>query len=1132
MSAGQPTDASVDADTGATDSDASMSSKTGPSARGEWLIRSALAAAAMAVLLSMQFVGQLDELLGQIQVSGNHPSIVGLTGPLQRTDAEEWARAVNDWTAWDLVVCPELAFDQACPRQPSIAGPALARTTVRLDAVLLVPAYTLFLVLFWLRARQRRPDAGVAGADGASPSETSAEHAHEAPGDAVEAPGTRSDRRTLIDWLSSASASMWLPVAATIAAVSDLAENLLVLRMLDSVSCERFQCSYDGAAHLDRLIDLASTLKWVALLACGVIVGARVVAVVLERFEWRLFRRSFAFLLTAVLLVVLLGVDQSLDVLRRLSGWQLLITGGSFVLMLAVLATAERRAVQRRGRPPTVVRTTTAATWLSYATWLLPAGALLFLAWMTDSPGLWGGALVLFAVGLVSAVLEGHDPPAYDNPPLSSERNRAGQGLVFGTTLGIALVSFPSALIAANTSEAFYVAHGDFGDAVSKGGWKLAVAGLAALLAAMALPSVVEALVEHSKALITGPSAALAASLAAITLVIGLLFSDPDRSADIARGIGAAGVLFLFLTALLGLAGLLREATLWMAPPTPSLEDPEPRLVAPWRYPAVFRAMRVRGPALTALFVASVLVASLLVDPAGYHDVHWNGEVDDTVEQVSVGSAFEDWLQATQDPAASDLGDDVRPVRPMLVVSSSGGGVRAAYWTAAVLSCIIERESVRTGPAGADGAATGPVDPCGAPADREAVQRRRQGLFLMSGISGGSLGLVSYDAHRRTDRPSSAAAAAGSPTWYREVLGEDFLSPTIARWLFGDVPNILLRRDGGIDRARALEREWERPWGEDRALSTGFLEQQLSDPRTGPRLLLNSYSAEDGCRLNVSVLSASESRPLDHCNEGSQTILDGTTDFSAFARCHDDPDDGTLDDIPLSTAALLSARFPFVTPSARIACESSDDGVTYAVDGGYLDTSGASPIVELWPSVEQEVSAYNAERGNTDCVVPFFLQIDNGYSDVSTPLGGTTVAHDPRPNELTLPLAAQRQAPGGVANRARAAAQRLFGQEPFDSAGTQVIRTAGFDQPSVLRFARISTQGHPGTKAPLGWVLSPAAMRDLDDQLAGQGLPIEFVRAWLDGGEPPMPFGQGRFSAGLPHTASAQPPVPLACQAG
>ena len=215
---------------------------------------------------------------------------------------------------------------------------------------------------------------------------------------------------------------------------------------------------------------------------------------------------------------------------------------------------------------------------------------------------------------------------------------------------------------------------------------------------------------------------------------------------------------------------------------------------------------------------------------------------------------------------------------------------------------------------------------------------------------------------------------------------------------------------------RDLERGWERDWKTGTAggdtLGRGLLELQHERPEL-PLLLLNGTSVADGCRFNTSILDINFEAPgakrdvAERCRStepfewaGEETLnperhavtgrstLPATRDFHDF-RCRQ-----TVD-IPLSSAALLSARFPFVSPAGRIAQDCGNRKVSYVVDGGYLETSGASPIIEILGRLLPRITENN-EDPDRRCVVPFFIQIDNGdagYRNLSA-----------RPLELNVPF--------------------------------------------------------------------------------------------------------------------------------
>ena len=256
-----------------------------------------------------------------------------------------------------------------------------------------------------------------------------------------------------------------------------------------------------------------------------------------------------------------------------------------------------------------------------------------------------------------------------------------------------------------------------------------------------------------------------------------------------------------------------------------------------------------------------------------------------------------------------------------------------------MLDCIVERD----GPS---------IDPCARPADPGVVAARRRALMMMSGISGGSLGLATYVAAVGAQWDSDDAGVAPLDAgWYDQRLGDDYLAPDVAAWLFNDGINALLRPGHGVDRAAVMERAWEASWNTD-ALAAGFLAGQRSGGQ--PLLLLNGYNVEDGCRVNTSVLAAAHGAAVSTCRavpNGQLSLLRSTADL-ASQLCPGE-------DIRMSTAALNSARFPFVSPSGHVAgCSEprrpGDRNVPpdlELVDGGYRETSGASLLVELWPSL-------------------------------------------------------------------------------------------------------------------------------------------------------------------------------------
>ena len=272
---------------------------------------------------------------------------------------------------------------------------------------------------------------------------------------------------------------------------------------------------------------------------------------------------------------------------------------------------------------------------------------------------------------------------------------------------------------------------------------------------------------------------------------------------------------------------------------------------------------------------------------------------------------------------------------PLFVVAAEGGGIRAAYWTAMVLAQLEDLN---------------PGFSCH--------------LFAVSGVSGGSLGGAVFAALVAELVEKGELRCDGQPferqidlaPRVREILGQDFLAPTLAGMLFPDVVQRFLPLPGRFalpDRARYLERSWEaahppfqRPlrelWlGEDAPHGRGPL-----PPRTRryvvPSLFLNGTWVENGDRVVTTNLDIAEA--------------------DSFVRLDDML--GCLGrSIRLSTAAHMSARFTYVSPAGtvRVAdpshCRAAKDVVgkrLHVVDGGYFENSGAQTAAEIidqlrWP---------------------------------------------------------------------------------------------------------------------------------------------------------------------------------------
>jgi hypothetical protein len=557
-----------------------------------------------------------------------------------------------------------------------------------------------------------------------------------------------------------------------------------------------------------------------------------------------------------------------------------------------------------------------------------------------------------------------------------------------------------------------------------------------------------------------------------------------DRFWGASYTVGTIGVLALFL---IFASVILSALILFLEPLRPA---------------AIFRMLRLRRTPVLSILLAWMIVTTGILGGAGDHDARLlpsrsalpgcgptreaGGAATTQQPPASVGvdDVFDRWKSKNlrQPPGSGDTTQKAGV--PLLMVASSGGGIRATYFTLAALQELFD-----------DAGARDPCDPSGW------RPRRVDRVLALSGVSGGSLG-VAFFAAQLTDPSVDDRDAARALA--EHVGGRDYLSPTMAWALFMDTAQALVRMPLRRDRAAVLEEAWERSLGPAGPLGRGLRELWFGHPGV-PLLLLNGTTVESGCRFNASVLDANVELPeddpvaapgrdiaraclsLEAFSRGA--VLGGTRLFAATVDlvdflCSED----RIGDIRLSTAALLSARFPGISPAAGIPwhegcikaeAERKHAPTTYVVDGGYLDNSGASTLLELWDALEPRVAAYNQQAGGS-CVVPFFLQIDNGYEE---PIGPGGVAK--RPLELLAPFSTADATRNSRAANARQAAAIEFNRPYGFRAGDRLWRAAWKGRhPLATRFARLSLQAHPGARAPLGWALSDESRAELDEQLS------------------------------------------------
>jgi hypothetical protein len=475
-----------------------------------------------------------------------------------------------------------------------------------------------------------------------------------------------------------------------------------------------------------------------------------------------------------------------------------------------------------------------------------------------------------------------------------------------------------------------------------------------------------------------------------------------------------------------------------------------------------------RFPTLSVLAIL-LIGANFVTTTPGFHRVRIVGPSTSQSLPRAEATLEDAFRTFTAAPSGSSKG-----WRPLVLVATSGGGARSAYWTMLTWSCLF-----------------GGVAPdTKRPACQQSAPDQRS-VFAASGISGGAVALAM----------EQAAPGAIDP---EKVFNNTFVESVVANLVSVDTPNALVQSPVFRDRATVLEQSWERAIP---SLATRTLFEPRPAGSWSPLMLFDSASTEDGCRFIASPLSlgaastpaagsptpaASVGRTCGSLYSNELPAVGATptprdqvariplaaTRDARSALCDDQ-------DLRLSTAALLAARFPFVSPTGALpVCTGGGGrGFTYLVDGGLVEASGASPVVGMLRELLPRIQQYNRSRPG-ECVQPVVMQIDNDYASLR--------ATDPpsRPVELLAPIAGL----GKSGERANAARQQLA------ELGTQLGDLAGCDAaPNLPTYLHVRPRARPGTNAPLGWSLSSQARGDLRNafETADNQCALLVARAWM-----------------------------------
>ena len=325
-----------------------------------------------------------------------------------------------------------------------------------------------------------------------------------------------------------------------------------------------------------------------------------------------------------------------------------------------------------------------------------------------------------------------------------------------------------------------------------------------------------------------------------------------------------------------------------------------------------------------------------------------------------------------------------------LLITSDGGGIRAAYWTALVLGAL-----------------------------QDDLPGFSEQVYAASGVSGGSVGIAEFASLLHEEKARSA-------------LSIEFLSVSLAR---------LLTRDP-LDSVLCFGWGWHSLCsGTDRQASAEWLfeatNKRLGETVSAPlpfAIALNATNADTGERLVMSNIE-----------------MGGAEDVLKRMRAGET--------LRLSTAMLLSARFPIISPVGELTL---DGALVRILDGGYFDNSGGATATDML-GVLMKAAGKNPVKPIALLVTNDPLRARGKFCE--PPPETTPDAHTSLADLLVTPIGTLD---AGRQNSAEQHRQEF--RKAVEDAGGQVVE---------LPLFRCKGDG----EFPLGWSLSGAVRRQMDDKL-------------------------------------------------
>ncbi|RBQ07928.1 hypothetical protein [Pedobacter miscanthi] len=412
---------------------------------------------------------------------------------------------------------------------------------------------------------------------------------------------------------------------------------------------------------------------------------------------------------------------------------------------------------------------------------------------------------------------------------------------------------------------------------------------------------------------------------------------------------------------------------------------------------------RWRIQLITILLVCAAIGSAKWI--SSFHEVEVSAS--ESAPRDSLNEYVRCWLDSRRDEIEQFAKNNPDSMGyPVYFVNSYGGGIRAAAWATMVISRLNQKINS---------------------AELHSGAQFTHHVFSYSGASGGTVGFSLLCAFQ--NKPELAVQML-NPNCVKEVFRKDYLTGNIVGIFGRDIPMSVLGTDFYDDRARLQEKILGYSLNKNYQIDYDIPLSRLypSQKTDIPLLFSNTFD-------------------INTAHKGiTAPVLLNKDDFPAVIFIQD-----LLKgkDIPLSAAAFLSARFPYVSPTGKF------DQEHHFMDGGTIENSGGQTslqIIRVFERVCKEKAYSNLKLSIN------LLSLSNSVKSIDAPKPAKNLY------ELLGPVQGLLNTIGGNGNAA-------------DSTNAAVARQQGWNyrpfSPTEVKIDR------SWPVLPLGWQISDDALEEM-----------------------------------------------------